>query len=341
MTTTDAAAEAATQIPGLVVRPYAGEADHPEIVRIQNAEYEADDVRGRLSVPELDAWLRHPSEQFDPARDLRVAELDGTPGGLRVDRLGRHDRWAARVPHPRLRGSRRAAPGHRDARSSPTACVGSAIGRRRTRRTGRRCSGTCTHDQAVGGRALARTFGLEPVRWFFDMERSLTRRAAASPAAAGRHRGAAGRSRGRAGDLARRPRRVPGSLGRVRPVGGGAIGAGSTRPSSTRRCSSSPTTARRSREPSLNVIYPEENKELGIKRGWLDERVHAASVAAAGPGEGADRPVVPSPARAGHGDRRARRRCREPVRRARPVRGGRLRGDRADDRLAAATGGEA
>ncbi len=48
---TDTAAPAA-EIPGLVLRSYAGEADLPEMVRIQNAEWEADGLSYRETVEE-------------------------------------------------------------------------------------------------------------------------------------------------------------------------------------------------------------------------------------------------------------------------------------------------
>lgn len=46
MKQTDAAAMAAG-IPGLVIRPYAGEADLPEVARVQSAEWTADGVSER------------------------------------------------------------------------------------------------------------------------------------------------------------------------------------------------------------------------------------------------------------------------------------------------------
>jgi ribosomal protein S18 acetylase RimI-like enzyme len=58
---TDAAATAA-EIPGLVIRPYGGEADLPEVARIQSAEWAADGVSERASVDELRAWWGNPSE---------------------------------------------------------------------------------------------------------------------------------------------------------------------------------------------------------------------------------------------------------------------------------------
>ena len=71
------AAAPAADIPGLVLRPYAGEADIPHVVRIQNAEWAADGTRGHMTADEYVAWWGHANEKFDPARDVRLAELDG------------------------------------------------------------------------------------------------------------------------------------------------------------------------------------------------------------------------------------------------------------------------
>ena len=66
-------------VPGLVIRPYAGPDDVPAFVRIINAEYEADGVEERLTEDGERAWLAETSDQFDPARDVSIAELDGRP----------------------------------------------------------------------------------------------------------------------------------------------------------------------------------------------------------------------------------------------------------------------
>ena len=47
-------------VKGLRLRPYAGEADIPEMVRIHNAEAEADDLPYRTTVEELRSHLSHP-----------------------------------------------------------------------------------------------------------------------------------------------------------------------------------------------------------------------------------------------------------------------------------------
>lgn len=261
-------AVAAEPVQGLVVRPYAGAADHPELVRIQNAEYEADGVRGRISVPELDAWLRHPSEQFDPERDMRVAELEGRPVALAwtdwvdtTDGLREYRTRGFVEPDARRRG------------------IGTVLFADGVRRLGELAAGhaterpkvlgTFTHDQSVGGPALTARFGLEPARWFFDMERSL------------------------AGELPEAPL-LPDGI-EVRPVtaeDGPAIwradhdafqdhwGGFDPSEASYRRWIDSPefdpplfVVAYDGPEivaAVLNVIYAEENEALGIRRAWLD-----------------------------------------------------------------------
>ena len=58
-------------------RSYGGEADVPAIVRVMNAASAADRVEEVWSEEGIRAWLAHPSEQFDPARDVVIAELGG------------------------------------------------------------------------------------------------------------------------------------------------------------------------------------------------------------------------------------------------------------------------
>jgi mycothiol synthase len=115
MTRTDATA-LATLGGELVLRPYAGEVDLPEIVRLLNAQYDADDISERRSVEGERAWYAHPSPQFDPARDVVVAELDGRAVGTagqdwidtRDGELREFRLWGAVDPAYRRRGIGRA-----------------------------------------------------------------------------------------------------------------------------------------------------------------------------------------------------------------------------------------
>ncbi|HEX2221548.1 MAG TPA: GNAT family N-acetyltransferase, partial [Candidatus Limnocylindria bacterium] len=79
MTTSNPAATRA--IPGLRIRPYAGEQDLPDLVRIENAENEADGIRSRVTLDEQRAYFASPSDSFDPARDVVIAEIDGRAVG--------------------------------------------------------------------------------------------------------------------------------------------------------------------------------------------------------------------------------------------------------------------
>jgi mycothiol synthase len=167
---TDTAAPAA-ETPRLVMRPYAGEADLPEMVRIQNAEWEADGLGYRETVAEQAAYFGHTSEQFDPARDLSIAEVDGRiVGHARRDWVDANDgvreyrSRGAVDPAWRRRGIGTALLADSERQQSALAS---------THDTSRpRVLGTFTEGRNAGANALARRGGYEPVRWFFDMTRS-------------------------------------------------------------------------------------------------------------------------------------------------------------------------
>jgi len=167
---TDTAAPAA-EITGLVLRSYAGEADLPEMVRIQNEEWEADGLGYRETVGDQAAFVGHVSEQFDPARDLTIAEVDGRMvGHARRDWVDANDG----VREYRTRGAvdpewRRRGIGTvllADAERQQSALAS-------THETSRpRVLGTFTEGRNAGANAIAERAGYEPVRWFFDMKRS-------------------------------------------------------------------------------------------------------------------------------------------------------------------------
>lgn len=155
---------------GLELRPYAGEADIPEIVRIKNAEAEADGLHYRTNVDEMAAELGHPSASFEPARDLTIAELDGRVVGMAsretidtTDGFREHRNDGEVDPAFRRRGIGRALLAenirqHREfALNDPTDRP--------------RIFGSWTWERQAGDEALLRGEGFEAVRYFFDMVR--------------------------------------------------------------------------------------------------------------------------------------------------------------------------
>jgi mycothiol synthase len=166
---TDAAA-AAADLERLAIRPYAGEVDLPGIHAVTNADFAADGVRQRWSLDELAAMFRHPSDKFDASRDVLVAELDGAiVGSVHVEWVDTNDGER----EFRSRGAidpawRRRGIGRR------LMDAAEALGRERSREhvTDRPLlHGMWIPEQQVARRALARSFGYQEARWFFEMER--------------------------------------------------------------------------------------------------------------------------------------------------------------------------
>ena len=265
---TDTAA-AAAEIPGLVLRPYAGEADLSDMVRIQNAEWAADGISYRETVEERRAWFGNPSEQFQPLRDVTIAEVDGrmvghvkrdwvdTNDGLREHRTG-----GAVDPAWRRRG------------------IGTVLLRESERRSVMLAAaqpterplvlGCFTDDRNVGAVALAQREGYEAARGFFDMHRSLVE--AMLP---------------QVGPLPDGIEVRPVEESQYRAIWRADIeafrdhwGGGDESDEAFRRYQEAPDF-----DPSLwvvawegdevvaacvNTIYREENEALSLKRGWLD-----------------------------------------------------------------------
>jgi mycothiol synthase len=268
MTITDTAAGAA-EPPGLVIRPYAGESDLAEIVRVTNAELAAEGVRERMTFEDMAATFRHASESFDAARDVLVAEIDGTVvATVRVDWVDNTDG----TREYRSRGSvdpawRRRGIGRRLLHEAQ-ALMRARAAEHDTDRP--RLLGMWADEHQAGRIALARSEGYAPVRWFFEMERARI-------------------------DVERPDiRPLPAGL-TVRPVtaeDARAIwsadleafqdhwGGWDTSEAAFRRWVESPEF-----QPELmivawdgdeiagavlNAIFREENEELGLRRGWLD-----------------------------------------------------------------------
>ncbi len=158
-------------VPGLVLRPYAGEVDLAEMVRIQNAEWEADGLSYRETVGELAAWFGHASEQFDPDRDVSIAEVDGRMVGHArrdwvdaTDGVREYRGRGAVDPGWRRRGIGRALAEDGERKALALAAV------HETDRP--RVFGVFAEARNLGANALVESMGYAPVRWFFDMERT-------------------------------------------------------------------------------------------------------------------------------------------------------------------------
>lgn len=264
---TDAVATA-TGIPGLVVRPYGGAADLPEVARIQSAEWEADGVSERASIDALRAWWGNPSEQFDPARDVDIVEVDGQVVAVTqrdwVDATDGVREYKARgwiEPAFRRRGIGRMLLARNESLQRGLAA---------SHETDRPLIlGMEAPESNVGAQALARSFGYEPVRWFADMERSLLETLPEIPPMP---KGI--EVRAASADHARQ----------IWEADQDAFqdhwGGWDWSDASFRRWIESPEFAPELMVVAwdgdevagavLNAIYLEENEELGVSRGWLD-----------------------------------------------------------------------
>lgn len=158
------------QITDLRLRPYAGEADLPHIVALENAESEQDRIPSHTSVDEARARYRNPNQTFDPARDVTIAEVNGeivgygerewvdTTDGLREYRMGGavHPAWRRRgigtsLHELNVERARELAATHETSRPK---FIGSWSG-----------------EHQAGNQALLAAHGFQQVRWFFDMVR--------------------------------------------------------------------------------------------------------------------------------------------------------------------------
>ncbi|MGH2379952.1 MAG: GNAT family N-acetyltransferase [Candidatus Limnocylindria bacterium] len=254
-------------VPGLLVRPYAGESDLEAMVRVVNAENEADEVSERDTIDGMRAHLGSPSDQFDPARDISVAELDGRivawtsrewvdtrEGDLREYRV-----WGAVDPSYRRRGIGTALLGENERRARALAAD------RDVHRT--TVFGAWAADGRPGAKLLERS-GYSVARWFFDMVRptlddlpdiALPDGFGLRPAT---------------------PEQYPLIWSANREAFRDHWGGSDESEAAMHRFFDSPDT-----DPSLwviawdgdeiaggvnNSIHPEENDALGIRRGWLD-----------------------------------------------------------------------
>ncbi len=154
---------------GLRLRPYAGEADHADIARLENAEAEADGIHRRTSAQEVASNFAHPNASFDPARDVTIAEIDGRAVAVAqrevVDTTDGHREY-------RLDGT--VDPAWRR-RGIGTVLLEDNLRRARelaaVERPASPMLGSWSWDSQRGDVALLERAGFETKRWFFDMVR--------------------------------------------------------------------------------------------------------------------------------------------------------------------------
>jgi mycothiol synthase len=154
----------------LRLRPYAGEPDLAAIVRIQNAEAEADGLPERVGLDVLGVHFARPNEHFQPRRDVTIAEIDGSPVAISertwvetTDGFREYRTDGAVHPDWRRRGIGSALLAHGIDRLRELASE------HETDRP--RLLGSWTADGQPGDAALLAGAGFEPARWFFDMTR--------------------------------------------------------------------------------------------------------------------------------------------------------------------------
>ena len=250
----------------LSLRPYAGPDDVDEIVRIVNDGNRADGVDERWTVPSLTSWLEHPTATFEARRDVVLGELRGravAAGGIewidtRDGEYREYRFWGAVDPEQRGRGIGTRLLAHHEERAR------SLVEEQRPDR--QPVLGTF----APVGRlpeAFLRASGFEVARWFFEMVRPTLDDVTLSPLPAG---------------LEIRPVSAdqhPAIWRANREAFRDHWGGSDESPAAMERLLADPDT-----DPGLwviawdgdevaggvwNEVFPEENAELGIQRGWL------------------------------------------------------------------------
>ena len=154
----------------LRLRPFAGEVDLADMVRIHNMEAEADGLPYRTNIEEMRAQVAHASSSFTPLRDITMAELDGSVVGAAMREAvdttdGFREYRLDGVVDPAFRrrgvGMAMLEDGMRRLRELQ-ATEGSARPP---------VFGSWSSERQPGDIALLEAAGFEPRRWFFEMVR--------------------------------------------------------------------------------------------------------------------------------------------------------------------------
>ena len=158
------------EAPAIHLRPYAGEGDVPAVVAIDNAESEADRISSHMTIEDVAARYRNSNDQFDPARDVTIAEMNGEPVGYAerewvdtTDGLREYRLDGAVHPAWRRRGIGRALLAHNEQ------LVRQLAASQQTERP--KVLGSWSGEFQPGDHALLAGHGVQQVRWFFDMVR--------------------------------------------------------------------------------------------------------------------------------------------------------------------------
>ena len=248
------------------LRPFAGESDLPGLTRISNAALAADEVQERHTEEQLRIELR-PEEKFDPATDMRIADVDGLMVGFckvswidTNDGLREYRSWGEVDPTWRRRGIGSTLFGFARAR------IGELSASHDVDRP--RVAGAWGSDNDVGARVLYEAHGYQAVRWFYHMNRDLTQPIEVPPLPEGIEVRPVTREDAHRLFLADNEAFLD------------HFGGVDTSEAAFRRWVDESTF-----DPSLhvvafdgdeiagasvNAIYPDSNAQLGVKHGWLD-----------------------------------------------------------------------
>lgn len=248
------------------LRPYAGPGDVPVLTHIANDAMAADEVLDRLTDEQLTLELR-PDEKSDPAHDLIVAEVDGSPVGFaKVEWIDTNDgfreyrSWGEVDPSWRRRGVGTALFAWARNRIGDVA-AGHDVDRPRV-------AGSWGADTDVGAHVLYTQNGYQPARWFFHMTRDLAQPIADMPLPEGLEVRPVTR-----GDAYRL---FVADIEAFRDHWGGVDSSEAAFKRWLEESTFDPSLhvvafdGDEIAGASINAIYPDANERLGVKRGWLD-----------------------------------------------------------------------